>query len=315
MHSGDWQVFDAHCDTLGRLYSGMHPQDAALQFSLPAVEKFGKYVQTMAFCICGERTKTPFSSALRGIEILQQTCRGKTPLICRAEELQNHTAGTGMLLAIEGGEAIEGSMDKLRALFEKGVRLMTLTWNNTNEISDTAASPANPGGLTTFGREVVAEMEKLGMAVDVSHISEKGFWDVLETAKKPVIASHSCAAALCPHHRNLTDAQFVALCKNGGVAGVNFYPLFLGGNTVDDIVRHILHFLALGGENHIGFGSDFDGIQNLPEEICGAADFDKIINALLRGNISEEIVRKIAYTNMESYFLQILPAAQKCLPF
>jgi len=152
-------------------------------------------------------------------------------------------------------------------------------------------------------------MERLGMAVDVSHISEKGFWDVIEVARKPIIASHSCAKGLCPHYRNLTEAQFMAICEGGGVVGVNFYPLFLGGNNVHDIIKHILYFLSLGGENHIGFGSDFDGIPNLPEGISGAGDVDKIINALLRENISEEIVRKITYANMEKYFLKVLPKA------
>ncbi len=301
----DLEIFDAHCDTPGKLYDGADPLDPNLHFSLSKTQKYSRYVQIMAFCIVDRRREHPFSTALQGIE--RRQAFPDTPLITTKRALSEHKSGTALLLAVEGGEAIEGSLDSLYMLFQKGVRILTLTWNNKNEIADPAARPENPGGLTPFGRAVIGEMERLGMAVDISHISEKGFWDVMETAKKPVIASHSCAMQLCPHPRNLTDSQFTALCKNGGIVGVNFYPLFLGGNTVDDIVRHVLHFLSLGGENHIGFGSDFDGIKILPEKLHGVGDFDTIIEALLRGNISEEIVRKIAYKNMENYFLQTLP--------
>ncbi|MBQ7032851.1 MAG: dipeptidase [Clostridia bacterium] len=306
MHFTDLEIFDAHCDLPGRLYDGADPKDPGLHFSLVSAKKYARYIQSMAFCIIDKRREHPFSVTLQGIESLRMSFPD-LPLITSKSSLLEHRQGTALLLAVEGGEAIEGSLDFLRVLFQKGVRLMTLTWNNINEIADAAAERKIPGGLTSFGREVVKEMERLGMAVDVSHISEKGFWDVLDVAEKPVIASHSCAMQLCTHPRNLTDSQFEALCKNGGIVGVNFYPVFLGDTTIDSILRHFCHFLSLGGENHIGFGSDFDGISQLPQGISGASDFDKIINALLRENISEEIVRKIAYKNLENYFLKVLP--------
>lgn len=302
MHSGDFNIIDAHCDTLDYLLEGRSLCDNDLHFSTSAAKQYKKYVQVMAYCICGERIGHPFQNALKGIKALLDY-----PIIRTLDDLLLEGNQVQFFIGIEGGEALEGSLDNLRIFFKEGVRVLTLTWNRANAISDSAAEPLTPGGLTAFGRALIPEMEWLGIAVDVSHISEKGFWDVLQVAQKPIIASHSCSKELCSHHRNLTDEQFVALCKNGGVVGVNFYPLFLGGNSIEDIANHIFHFLSLGGEDHIGFGSDFDGIPDLPLGISGVSDVYKIIDFLLQKNLPENIVRKIAYTNMQNYFIKILP--------
>lgn len=302
MHSGDLGIFDTHCDTLDYMLEGRSLSDEALHFSISGAKQYKKYVQVMAYCIYGERITHSFQRAMKGIKALSDY-----PIIRTLDDLSLGENQVRFLIGIEGGEALEASLDNLRIFFEEGVRVLTLTWNRANTISDAAAEKRIPGGLTAFGRTLIPEMERLGIAVDVSHISEKGFWDVLEVAKKPVIASHSCAKALCSHQRNLTDEQFVALCKNGGVVGVNFYPLFLGGNNVEDIANHIFHFLSLGGEDHIGFGSDFDGIPDLPVGISGVANVYKIIDFLLHKNLPEEVVHKIAYSNMERYFAKTLP--------
>lgn len=305
MHFSDLEIFDAHCDTLGKMIKNYDLKDT--HFSFLKAKKYMSYIQTMAFCIGDEYVQSPFYNAIKAIEY-SNTYKKKAEILLSKQDL-NKTGNnkTAFLLAIEGGEAIEGSLEKLRILFSKGVRILTLTWNNKNEISDTALFPGESDGLTKFGYCVVKEMEKLGMAVDVSHISEKGFWDVLECASKPIIASHSCSKHICSHPRNLSDEQFIGISKNGGVVGINFYPLFLGGNKMEDILNHIFHFLSLGGENHIGFGSDFDGIPFLPEGMKSVADLDKLINMLLQENISEGIVRKIAYQNLFNYFNEILP--------
>ena len=134
-------------------------------------------------------------------------------------------------LGLEGGHIIENSLDELRHYYDRGVRYMTLTWNNTNDWADAAKeeteSGTRHGGLTDFGVEVVREMNRLGMIVDVSHVSESTFWDVMEVTDKPVIASHSCVYAINPHYRNLKDDQIEAIAKNGGVIGINFYPAYL----------------------------------------------------------------------------------------
>ncbi len=306
MPLGKYEIFDAHCDTLHKIRNGGDLFDQALHFNLSAANRYARYIQVMAVWIDRENTKDCFVSAIRGIETCNKH-KGNCQIIKTASELSTLTSGVGFLLGIEGGDALRGSLNNLQYLFDKGVRLVTLTWNHVNEISDSAMENKERGGLTSFGRAVVMEMERLGMAVDISHISEKGFWDVIDIAKKPVIASHSCAKTLCPHVRNLTDAQFDVLCENGGIVGINFYPTFLGGNTIDDILRHILHFLARGGKDYIGLGSDFDGVDRLPNGMCGTKDIYILAERLLKENLAESIVNQIFFQNMERYFLRILP--------
>ena len=143
------------------------------------------------------------------------------------------------------------------------------------------------------------------MAIDVSHLSEKGFWDVCEHSNKPFIASHSNAKAICKNKRNLSDEQIREIIRLGGCIGINFYPVFLTDNTycgVCDIIKHIEHILSLGGENNLGFGSDFDGIDILPDGISGVEDYEKLINELLKLGYKESFVKKICSEN----FLNVL---------
>ncbi len=143
--------------------------------------------------------------------------------------------------------------------------------------------------------------------IDVSHLSDEGFCDVAEITSKPFIASHSNSRTVCPHFRNLTDDQFKVLIKRGGVAGINLCPDFLGTDpSVDSIVRHIEHFAALGGENNIGIGADFDGIGSLPRGIRGTEDLYKIFDRLLSLNYSQEQADKIAFSNMYRVFSEVL---------
>ena len=162
----------------------------------------------------------------------------------------NHKAAT--LLAIEEGGAIDGSLEALRMLYELGVRAMTLTWSNRNDIADGVNEECSGGGLTTFGRQVVAEMNRLGMLVDVSHIATAGFWDVIETSTKPIIATHSNAKTLCSHPRNLNDDQIKAINANDGLIGITFAGQFLeedyNNACIDSVYRHIDYMLNLFGQ-------------------------------------------------------------------
>ncbi len=205
----------------------------------------------------------------------------------------------GALLTVEGGDILEGELLNLRILYRLGVRAMTLTWNYRNEIGDGVLEIKSKGGLSNFGHEVVMEMNRLGMLIDVSHLSEEGFYSVLEVSKKPISATHSNAWSIHPHPRNLRDKQIEVLAKTRGVIGINFYPPFLSDQNADlnDIIRHIEHIAALAGTDVIGFGSDFDGIDKTPDEINGPQDYEKIINALLKLNYSEEDIKKITYQN------------------
>ncbi len=261
-----------------------------------------------------------------------------------------------ILIGIEGGHAIEDSLDLLRAFYRFGARYMTLTHNNTNNWADSSRDEAKHNGLTPFGKQVVLEMNRLGMLVDVSHVSDKTFYDAIETSRAPIIASHSSARALANHPRNMTDDMLRALSKNGGVAMVNFYPVFLsdeariaseerdkrlkpeldalkkqyGEDTPEydkaekalmeanpvpkvpwtRIVDHIDHMVKVAGVDHVGIGSDFDGIGDAPEGMEDVSDLKKIPAELRRRGYSDSDVRKIMGENFMRVFRAVESIAQ-----
>ncbi|MCM1538364.1 MAG: dipeptidase [bacterium] len=201
-----------------------------------------------------------------------------------------------------GGRISSGEIDILRArlarMWEDGVRLLTLTWNHENVLGYPNGSA---GGLKQAGYEAVAFMQELGMLVDVSHLSDRGFWDVMDSAKKPVIASHSCARSLCGHPRNLTDAQLKAIGENGGVVGVNFHAPFLKENgvsgSIQDVVYHLRHIISCAGSEAAAFGSDYDGMRGTPEW-GGCEGMPRLIEAL-SGYFDADTMEKICYRNAE----------------
>jgi len=227
---------------------------------------------------------------------------------CRTAADAMAAGQTGKLaafLSIEGAEILDCSIERLREAHQLGVRMVGLTWNVENALSGTNAQAADRG-LTELGRRFVRECQALGVIVDVSHLSVPGFWDVAEELTIPFVASHSNAYALCPHSRNLTDDQFSAIVKAGGVAGINFATLFLGERPdIDTVVAHMEHFLALGGEKTIAMGADFDGYDQLPQGIGGVEDMDKLAERLLQKNYSETLVSDIFYHNLMRVVEQI----------
>ena len=205
------------------------------------------------------------------------------------------------LLSIEGAEQIGCSIEKLHEAHDKGVSIIHLCWNYDNVLTGSATE--GQGGLTEAGRAFAHEICALGMVIDLSHISERAFWDVLELTDRPVLAGHSDAAGVCAHPRNLTDEQFTALAKRGGVAGLNLSPRFLGlGKDIDAVVAHAEHFLALGGEKAVCLGTDLDGVYELPAGLAGIQDFGKLYEAMLRKNWSEDQVRDIFFGNLDAFF-------------
>ncbi len=196
------------------------------------------------------------------------------------------------VLVVENSDGTEGSLNVLRMLHKVGVRSIGLTHNTSSWAADGNAEARSRGGLTTFGVQLVEEMNRLGMLVDVSHISERGFWDVMETAQRPVIASHSNCKAVCDHPRNLSDEQIQALAKNGGSMGVTFVPSFVdaAAPTLDRLLDHIDHAVQLVGADHVGIGSDFDGGGTLVED---AVAFPRFSVGFLGGGSCEGDVNKI----------------------
>lgn len=313
-------ICDCHCDTLTELYNknaslyeNEQHFDIKRQIALGGGLQFcAIYVPTEVFhyqgglrytlCLLDKYNQEIKKLHENGIDVLQ---------VRTAEDAGNvlkHKAAT--LLAIEEGGAIDGSLEALRCLYELGVRAMTLTWSNRNDIADGINEEATGSGLTLFGKQVVAEMNRLGMLVDVSHISTAGFWSVIETSTKPIIATHSNAKSLCSHPRNLNDEQIKALAQNGGLAGITFAGQFLEEDwrnaCVESVYKHIDYMLNLiGNDDHIGFGSDFDGISHPPYNIQGVQDYKPLIEYLSK-YYSDETINKITHQNVINLLQKVL---------
>jgi len=304
-----YTFFDAHCDTIQKLCdTGQDLFENNCHLSLKDMEK-NRHIQIFAAFIDKKTDmRLPFERANQLIDYyyLQLEKYSEHILHCNTlEEIQSavNDKKTAALLSIEGGEALNGRIENLDYFYKRGVRLITLTWNYENELCGSIGE-GRGSGLTEFGKDVVKEMNRTGMVIDVSHISLKGFWDVLETTKKPIVASHSNVFELKSHKRNLNREQIEAIIKNNGCIGINFYNEFLsnGKCKISDIIKHIEYILSLGGENNIGLGSDFDGMDLLPERITGVADIEKLPEELLKMGYSEKLVKKIIYEN----FLRVL---------
>jgi len=309
----DAVVVDAHCDTLMDLAAGrrrLGVRASTGHADLPRLREGGVNVQFFAHYI--EPEYKPDRALRRFLELYDvfmaeaAANADQIAVVTSWPELEAALAAGRLaaIISIEGGEALGGSLEVLRAFARLGVRAVGLTWNERNDIADGVGAAHTPGGLTHFGRQVVAEMNRLGLLIDVSHLAEPGFWDVLEVSSRPVIASHSNARAVCDHVRNLTDDQIRALAANGGVMGLNFCPPFVHPDRadVDRLVDHALHVLDLVGPDHLGLGSDFDGIYDTPVGLEDATRFPRLTEALLRRGVDEDTVRKILGGN----FLRVL---------
>lgn len=312
------RLFDAHCDTIYELNNqNVGLAENSLHLDVERMLKYRNYIQVFAaFVDKKEISVSPMNHCLKLIDKYYSEIEksgGMLKTIETAKDLEEaaKNGGSYSILSIEGGEALEGNLAALRMYFKMGVRLITLTWNYANELAD-GITESRGGGLTDFGREAVALMEKLGIIIDVSHLSEKGFWDVLECTKYPFVASHSCAKALCGNIRNLTDEQIKAIVSRRGVIGVNFYPEFLTDSlncALEDIIRHIEYMLKFGAEDSLGLGSDFDGVECLPRGITGAENMKDIVKAMKKIGFSDELVEKISFGNFFRIFKDTLSRA------
>ncbi|HHV59950.1 MAG TPA: membrane dipeptidase [Clostridiaceae bacterium] len=299
-------IVDAHCDTVSRvLESNTSLLKNNFHLDIVRMKKYEKYVQFFASFI-NPSHGDPMKKAIALIDryFIEIEKNSEHIMHCnKYTDIENalQSGKIASLLSIEGGEALMGQLASLRMFYRLGVRSICLTWNYRNEIADGVKDSISGGGLTSFGREVVKEMNRLGMLIDLSHISERGFWDCLDVSTAPVIVSHSNARALCNHPRNLTDEQLTALKNKGGVVGINFYPLFLnnsGEASITDIIKHIEYMAGLIGTEYLGLGSDFDGIEKTPAGFDGVQCMDTLINKLLKLNYSENDVENIMGMNL-----------------
>ena len=288
---------DAHCDTLYAL-AVEHKPAHTLDITVEGLKRMGAYLQTFAlFAGSGGPAGEPRQHVLDGLQCSYQL---GLPIYRGAMPEMPPTDARG-ILSIEGGEALEGSLERLEEYADEGVRMIALTWNYTNEIG-TPAAESSEGGLTQFGRRLIGRMNERCVLCDVSHLNEAGFWDVMELSALPPVASHSCVRELCNHRRNLWRDQVRAIIDRQGFIGVNFYPRFLyDGNpanvTVQTVVEHIDELMQMGAIDCVGLGSDFDGIELHPIGLNSPADVPAIFDALRARGYDEEALCKIAGLN------------------
>lgn len=368
-------VIDTHADTPQRfvdehwnftdpLNGGMLNYDSAKKGNLDA----------QFFSIWVDPSQYPANaSARRTLELIDGTLEqvrkapAKLQLCTTADQIiEAHKQGKfAVLMGIEGGHSIEDSLGLLRDYYRLGVRYMTLTWSNTNNWADSSGDIDAPNiqhhnGLTPFGKEVVQEMNRLGMMVDISHVSDKTFWDTIATTRTPIIASHSSARSLTHAARNMTDEMLLAMKKNNGVVMVNFFPAFIDENwrlawaaqaperkkaqqameagykakglpvpyTASDkidrefaakigrapfnsLIDHFDHVIKIAGIDHVGIGTDFDGIPVPPANIDSAADLPKVTAALMARGYTAEDMRKLLGGNLLRVFRDVQDMAEQ----
>jgi membrane dipeptidase len=374
----DATVVDLHCDTIGRFMDGadLRQDLPSGHIDIPKLKRGAVDLQVFACFISPPEDELDKSQAakkaFRQIEGIHRLVAGNTAdleIVNSYEDISRlrNSGRTGILIGIEGGYAIENDLDMLRAFHRAGVRLMTLThWTRTDWADASGDAAAELGGLTEFGVEVVKEMNRLGMVIDVSHVHDETFWDVIRETKAPVVASHSCCRALSLHHRNLSDEMLLALAKNRGVIGINFLPGFLNSEvekkeneilaevakkhglpgdyrqiwdaepekrdrvmaefkarmgklrstlpTVDvrTLVDHIDHVVKVtGNANHVGLGSDFDGISSTPLGLENVGKLLAVTEELQRRGYKEEDIRKVLGGNFLRVFQAVQAAAKK----
>lgn len=277
------KILDLHCDTLlkGQSFAG---NDGHVDLDrLPAGTQFA---QCFAIFInddvrgqaAADQAEGYYQHFLRNMEQLPDRIRHcRTTAEVEAAFREGRSAA---ILTIENGAALGGSMDNLERMAGYGVKIITLTWNAENEIGGGSQSVA---GLKPFGRDIIRRMEELKVAVDVSHLNDKTFWDVAEFTRKPILATHSNSRTVCPHARNLTDDQIRAIAQTGGIVGLNYYVNFLSEDGVvtcyDRMLRHIDHLLNIGGEGFLALGSDFDGCST-PAFLSSTQDLGTFYDSL-----------------------------------
>lgn len=329
------KVWDLHCDTLYQLRKAENagtPKSFAnndLMLDLARMRQGDYLLQCLACYIDLAEESDPLQAVQEEIDLFYRildTNPGalrqiKTPDDIRALPGDGRI---GVMLTVEEGGVCRDNLAVLRNLYRLGVRMMTLTWNYKNGLAEPnnvpgsdapqgAVSIANPdGGLSARGYAFVQQMEEMRMILDVSHLSDGGFWDVVRCTKRPFAASHSNARVLCPHVRNLTDEMIAAMGERGCLVGLNYCGAFLAGGVgrelpsrVVDMARHAKHLIKVGGEDLLALGSDFDGIGG-DLEIAGAQDMPKLADALAREGLSERQIEKIFYKNAARFFTENL---------
>lgn len=310
-------VVDTHCDTLkcltpqftwrrdtmwaDRSGIGMGERSELGHVDIPKLREGG--VDCQVFAVSSERERTPpyaLRTVLDMIDTFYSECEKNPDAIQPVTSYDKILKAVGegkvaAMLSIEGADVIEGRLSMLRTFHRLGVRMVGLVHSLRNLLADGVTDARTGGGLSELGVQVVEELDRLGVVIDVSHLSDAGFWDLLEVAKGPVIASHSNSREVCDHPRNMTDEMIRALADRGGVMGMNFAPSFVhpSSPSVETLMDHVDHIVDLVGPDHVGLGSDFDGIPSTPVGLEDVTRMPRITEELVRRGYTEEDASKI----------------------
>ena len=298
-------IADTHSDTLYAMGVQHAPADR-LMITPERLRQGGVTLQVFALWTGGKGNKGDVAGIVRA-ELAQVPGLIAAGLRQVTDPADAREGEQCFMLSVEGGEVFEPGLHTVQLYRDKGVRMAALLWNNENALGYPAKS-GDKRGLTGYGLQVAREMQRVGMAVDVSHLNEAGFYDLFAKTDRPPMASHSCCRALCNHFRNLTDEQLRLMIREGGFVGVNFYPNFLSGDGRADaalIARHIDHICQLGGAEIVGFGSDFDGIETTPDNVRHPGDIPNLLDELRRLGYDDAAVAGIAGEILKRYFARI----------
>ena len=313
-------IYDSHVDTPSEL---LRSRDISIDnitghVDFPKLRRGGVDGSFFALYTSAEIAPDAATAhALKMLAVVQDAIEkdGKAAITVSPEQAAaNRERGVfSVFLGMENGSPIQESLSLLRLFHRLGVRYLTLTHNGDNAIADSAAEARTWGGLSPFGREVVAQMNRLGMMVDISHASDDTFYDCIRYSKAPIVATHSCCRALCGHRRNLTDDMLRALADVDGYVGINFYPYFLKDSQVPapgikEIIDHIDHAVEICGIDHVGIGSDFDGIEVTPVGIDDVSMMPLLFTEMRRRGYTQEQIDKVSGDNL----MNVLGRVIKC---
>lgn len=310
-------VADAHCDTVLRALDGhdLARGCESCHVDVPKLRRAGVDLQVFALWVgvsCMPYTAlNRLSTLLAHVHSLIFSTGDAVALARNHSEFERNLAENkaSIVLAVEGAHCLPPAETSIDFCHSLGVRLITLCWNNTNWMATSAAqSEVFPYGLTPVGRRAVKRMCKLGMIVDVSHASERAFWDVAETCDMPFVASHSCAKGVYDHSRNLDDKQLRAIAYANGTVGINFCRAFLKKGaeaSIDDVVEHVEYIIGLIGDQHVSLGSDFDGIPAGPNGLESVEQVPRLMDRLLARGHSDATVLRIAGANLLRVFREV----------
>ncbi len=315
------RLIDMHCDTFYRMKECSTRQNIIrnqLHVDLEKLKEARSFIQCFALYsdlkACEDKGQDPWGYMLELYSLIKDeidNANGLLKLVTRVDEAETvHGEGKlAALLTVEEGGIVYEDMKRLDTLYRMGIRMMSLTWDYSNSLGHPNLPETTHLGLTPFGHDVIDRMNELGMLIDVSHLSDKGFWEVIEQTQSPIVASHSNARSVMAHRRNLSDGMLRALGNNGGVTGLNFCPYFVADKDeklyIDDLVDHVKHVINHGGMECAAIGTDFDGM-NGDLEIKHIGEMEKLYAGLLRAGFTGAQADKVFYENAQRVFKEVI---------